>query len=143
MLVVRLKQHFRERQMEWALTGAAMGWGALLINSPQAFDRPFYHPLARMASPQVWGWSMFLLGTMGVAVLFINGAWRRTPVCRQIASVGRMFAWSGLLFGCLSFEVQTPAAMIYAMVLIMEGMALSNATADGLRTKPGAPADGH
>lgn len=135
MLIVRLKQHFRERQMEWALAGMATGWGAILISSPETFDRPFYAPLRRMAGAGMWGWSMFLLGLMGLTVLFINGAWRRTPFFRQISSCGRMFAWSGLLFGCLSIEWQTPAAMVYAMILLMEGMALSNATADAQRMK--------
>lgn len=143
MLVVRFRQTFRERQMEWALTTGATGWGAILVQNPQVFDRPFYAPLARMFDAPTWGWSIFLCGLLGLTVLFINGAWKRTPVFRQIGSGVRMLAWAGLLFGSLSVEWQTPAAMIYAMILLMEVMALANATADGQRVKSGALAHGH
>ncbi len=138
MLIVRLRQHFRERQVDWALTAMATGWGAIVISSPETFNRPFYIPLARMFQPLVWGWGMFLLGAIGLMVLFINGAWRRTPFFRQMTSAGRMLAWSGLLFGALSVEWQSPGAMIYAGILAMEAMAFSNATADGQRLKSGA-----
>lgn len=143
MLIVRLKQHFRERQMEWALAAMATGWGAILINSPGTFARPFYAPLRRMAPVEAWGWGMFMLGLLGVVVLFINGAWRRTPLFRQLSSAGRMFAWAGLFFGCLSVEWQTPAAVVYGMILAMEGMAMSNATADGQRSKSGVQVNGY
>lgn len=143
MLIVRMRKHFRERQMEWALAGMATGWGAILLSSPQTFDRPFYAPLRRMAPAAAWGWGIFGIGLLGLLVLFINGAWRRTPLFRQISCGGRSLAWAGLLFGCLSVEWQTPAAMVYAMILAMELMAMSNATADGQRIKSGAAVDGY
>ncbi len=142
MLVVRLQQHFRERQVDWSLAAMATGWGAIAISSPITFDRPFYIPLKRMFEPWVWGWGMFGLGLMGLVVLFINGAWRRTPALRQISSGGRMLAWSGMLFGALSVEWQSPGAVVYAVILAMEAMAFSNATADGQRIKSGTIGNG-
>lgn len=143
MLIVRMRQHFRERQMEWALAAMSTGWGAILMSSPQTLDRPFYAPLRRMFDAATWGWGMFLMGLLGLVVLFINGAWRRTPFFRQVSSGGRVLTWAALLFGCLSVEWQTPAAMIYAGILAMEIMALSNATADATRAKVGAAGNGH
>lgn len=143
MLIVRLQQHFRQRQMEWALAAMSTGWGAILMRNPATFDRAFYLPLKRMFPAEAWGSGMFALGLMGIVVLFINGAWRRTPLFRQVSSSGRMLAWAGLFYGCLSVEWQTPAAMIYAGILAMELMALSNATADGQRIKSGVAADGY
>ncbi|GGB15201.1 hypothetical protein GCM10011380_00770 [Sphingomonas metalli] len=143
MLIVRLQKHFRERQMEWALAAMATGWGAILMSSPSTFARPFYAPLRRMFSAEVWGWAIFAAGLLGLVTLFINGAWRRTPFLRQVSSGARMTAWAGLLFGCLSVEWQTPAAVIYAGLLFMDGMAMSNATADGQRAKSGTAGDGH
>jgi hypothetical protein len=143
MLIVRFRQTFRERQIEWALATGATGWGAILIQNQDVFERPFYQPLERMFPAAVWGWGMFSLGLLGLVVLFINGAWRRTPFFRQVSSGGRMIAWAGLLFSALSVDWQTPGAMIYAMILLMEIMAQSNATADGQRIKSGAMAHGH
>ena len=137
-----MRQHFRERQMEWALASMSTGWGAILMSSPQTLDRPFYAPLRRMFDAETWGWGMFLLGLLGLVVLFINGAWRRTPLFRQISSSGRVLTWAALFFGTLSVEWQTPAAMIYAGILAMEIMALSNATADAVRVKAGASGHG-
>jgi hypothetical protein len=142
MLIVKFREHFRDRQMEWALAAGATGWGALLVGNPDAFGRAFYAPLARMAPSSVWGWGLLALGAIGLVVLFINGAWRRTPMFRQISSTGRMFAWSGLLFGCFSVDWQPPSAALYAMILVMEVMALSNATADGQRYAARAAAGG-
>lgn len=143
MLVVRLQQHFRERQMEWALAAMSTGWGAILMSSPTSFSRPFYAPLHRMFSAETWGWGIFGAGLLGLVTLFINGAWKRTPLLRQISSGTRMMAWAGLFFGCLSVEWQTPAAAIYAGLLFMESMAMSNATADGQRSKSGTAANGY
>lgn len=142
MLIVRFRETFRERQMEWALTAGSTGWGAIILQPAAAFERPFYAPLARIAPECVWGWSMFMVGVLGLVVLFINGAWRRTPFFRQIASVSRMVAWSGLMFGTLSVDWQSAASAIYGMILAMEAMALSNATADGQRYGSGRVA-GH
>jgi hypothetical protein len=142
MLIVRFRETFRDRQMEWALTAGATGWGLILVRNPEVFTRPFYAPLANMASSDGWGWAMFMLGLLGLIVLFINGAWRRTPLFRQVASIGRMFAWFALFFGCVSAAGQSPAAMIYAMIACMEAMALSNATADGLKADAGIPVYG-
>lgn len=142
-MVLRFRQTFRERQMEWALATGSTGWGAILIENQDVFDRPFYQPLARMFPAAVWGWGMFGLGLLGLIVLFINGAWQRTPLLRQCSSGGRTLAWAGLLFSALSVTWQTPGAMIYATMLAMEIMALANATADGQRIKSGALAHGH
>lgn len=135
MLIVKFREHFRDRQMEWALAAGATGWGGLLINNPDAFGRPFYQPLARIAPAGAWGWSLLTIGAWGLVVLFINGAWRRTPMWRQFCSTARMVAWSGLLFGCFSIDWQPPTASLYAMILLMEIMAMSNATADAQRAK--------
>lgn len=146
MLIVRFNhfaETFRDRQMEWALAAGAAGWGAIVLSGPETFERPFYAPLVRIAGATTWGWSLFLIGVLSLTVLFINGSWRRTPFFRQCFSVGRMVAWSALFFGCLSVEWRTPAAMIYAMILFMEIMAMSNATADGKRVRLGIAARGN
>lgn len=140
MLIVRFRETFRERQMEWCLTGGAAGWGLILLQPAPVFTRPFYATLAQIAPEAAWGWGMFLVGLWGLVVLFINGSWHRTPAWRQFASIARLAAWSGLLFGALAYERQVPGAALYAMIFVMEALALNNAAKDGKRIS--RPVDG-
>lgn len=131
MLIVRFRQTFRERSTEWVLAGMLTGWGFIVAQSPDVFDRPFYAPLGRIAPPIVWGVSALLIGLMRLAVLFINGAWWRTPFFRQIGCVFGLAVWSGLCMGALSVEWRSPGVGVYAGLFFLDALALSFAARDG------------
>lgn len=131
MLIVRFRQTFRERAMEWLVSAGLTGWGLIVIESPRLFDLPYFDALRQIMGQQAWGWLAFLIGTMRLVVLFINGAWRRTPMFRQLGAIFGLLVWSCLLFGALSLNYHAPGASTYATLFLMDAVSLSFAAADG------------
>ena len=130
MLVVRLHKTFRERATEWVQSAMVTMWGMILLLSPGTFTHPFYQPLAGMLSEPVWGWLSFIVGVASLVVLFINGAWRRTPAFRMVFSFVRVVIWAGLLMGALTIGWQSPAIATYAGLLGHELICLYFASRD-------------
>lgn len=137
MLIVRFRQTFRERAMEWLVSAGLTGWGLIVIESPGLFARPYFAALAQIWPQWAWGWAAFMIGLMRLAVLFINGAWRRTPMFRQIGCGFGLLVWSCLLFGALSVDYRAPGAATYATLFLMDAVSLSFAAADGRAMRNG------
>jgi hypothetical protein len=137
MLIVRFRQSFRERAMEWSTAAGLLGWGLILSMPEPRFERPFYQPLEHIMPEHVWAMISTVIGVMSLTALFINGAWRRTPFLRQIGCIFRMFVWGGLFWGAMSVEWRSPGAAIYAMLFLMDAISLSFAAGDGrMAVKP-------
>ena len=133
MLIVRFRETFRERMPEWGTSFAQTVWGVIILQPPALFDRPFFAPLARIASEAAWGWASFSIGIMSLVVLFINGAWYRTPFFRQIGCGFRIALWGGLCWGALSVEWGSPAIAYLSLLFFMDLVSLSFAATDGRR----------
>ena len=133
MLIVRFRETFRERMPEWGCAAAQTVWGLIVLQPEPLFNRPFFAPLARIASEEAWGWSAFLIGIMSLTVLLINGAWWRTPVFRQIGCIFRIALWAGLAVGALSVEWGSPAIAYLALLFVMDTASLSFAAQDAQR----------
>jgi len=133
MLIVRFRETFRERMPEWGTSAAQTLWGFIVVQPEPLFNRPFFAPLARMASEAFWGWSALLVGMMSLTVLFINGAWWRTPLLRQFGCGFRIALWSGLSVGALSVDWGSPAIAYLALLFVMDSVSLSFAASDGVR----------
>lgn len=131
MLIVRFRQTFRERSCEWVLRLILAMWGYSVIQSPGLFDRPYYAGLASAAPQMVWGWASFSIGMLGMVVLFINGAWTRTPMLRQVAAGFGMIIWVMLMMGALSVEWRSPAFATYCGLFLLDALNMSYAARDG------------
>ena len=126
----RLHKTFRERSAEWVQSGICTFWGQVVLLSPGAFARPSYAALSNMLPEQVWGWLAFLIGLFSLIVLFINGAWRRTPALRMAFSFVRLVIWAGLLMGTLSMDWSSPSMATFAGLLTHELICLYFASRD-------------
>lgn len=133
MLIVRFRDTFRERMPEWGTSVAQTIWGLIVLQPQPLFNRPFFAPLARIAPEEAWGWASFLIGLMSLVVLFINGAWWRTPLFRQFGCGFRIALWGGLCWGALSVEWGSPAIAYLSLLFIMDTVSLSFAASDGRR----------
>lgn len=132
MLIVRLRQTWRARSMEWLLAAGLLGWGLIVVQSPIAFTKPYFLPLARIAPGPVWGAAAILIGLMRLGALFVNGSMPKgTPILRQFGCGFGITIWSCMLFGALSQEWHAPGSAIYAMIFAMDTLSLSFAAADG------------
>ncbi len=131
MLIVRFRETFRERATEWVVSTVLAGWGFTVMQSPGLFDRPFYAPLAAVGNEQSWGWLAFLIGMARLTFLFINGAWHRTPMLRQLGCAVGMIVWVMLAMGSLSVGWRSPSIATYLGLFFLDALSLSFAARDG------------
>lgn len=110
----------------------ARGWQVFQLYPLSS--RPFFHLLASVAPQAVWGWSAFLTGTARITVLFINGAWRRSPLLRQIGCGFGSMLWCASAMGAASLDYGSPIWAPYAGTFVLDVLSDDFAAQDGRRT---------
>lgn len=131
MIVVRFKETFRDRAIEWALATGLLAWGALCITAPGLFyNSEFFFPLLRIMEQAWWGFAAVTLGAARLISLVINGAWRPTAHLRAIGCVFGSMLWGTLFTATLGLGWLTPTTAIYATVLGLDLLALWFAAGD-------------
>ena len=90
---------FFARWSELAASGMmiCLGWvwcinERLMIDSP----RHAYHLMLEITDQQTWSYVLIGFGLGRLMLLIINGAWRRSPLARVIASFLSMYVWFSL-----------------------------------------------
>lgn len=95
-----LKQSWPVRKSEWVLALMTFGlWFVFSLNDDLFSDSVAYAGLARWASQTVWAWMFFVVGLSRLIVLFINGAYWRSPHWRAALAFLNCFAWYQLAVG--------------------------------------------
>ncbi len=99
MLVAHMRSSFAEaffpRLSEWtpAVTIAVIGWVLIVNDTLMTPDKRGYGLMLTIAPQWVWGWAMIAFGFVRLTILFINGAWRRSPYARAVTAGLCMFFW--------------------------------------------------
>lgn len=97
MTIIRnLKTHFSARAMEWGMAGWAISFGLMILLYPQALissaSQEVMSGLFAVGSrfsdnPLAFTGVVFLtMGLIRASALYVNGAWRQTPLLRMITS---------------------------------------------------------
>lgn len=118
--VARLNESLRFRLCEWVLSGVLFSWGWILLLPTQSFDLPSLAGLRNIASENMWGSALLLLGAGRLVVLTINGAWRRNPHARGVGAFLSCFVWCQISLGLLNSGVVAPGIAVYPIFLIAE-----------------------
>ena len=142
MILVRFARTFRERAPEWVLAFIQAGWGGTLLLPGETFDRPFFRPLAAIASEANWGSVVFVAGVIRLAALYINGSRAETPLVRQACSFVAMLIWAMLTMGAMTAEWRSPAVFNYLGLFALEAIMFSYAGRDAARNLARVVADG-
>lgn len=143
MLIVRFRHSFRERFAEWALSMMLASWGFTVLGSPGLFERPFYGALVNIAPQGAWGTLALLIGIGRLVVLFINGAWRQSPLFRQVGAVFGMLVWVMLTMGALSLGWRSPSVAIYLGLFTLDAFNMSFAARDAAISQRGGAGNGN
>lgn len=97
------------RLSEWHLS-FAMFLSGLVFLFWDSFHIPAFEAVNRVAPDWVWGFSMIILGVTRIVVLYINGAWSRSPHLRSVLAAISSIVWMGLLTSLLAFS--TPLLVV-------------------------------
>lgn len=131
MIIIRFKETFRERLVEWGLSAGLLAWGLITLYSPGLFiDQEFFHPMLRIMAQTSWGIITSLIGIIRLIFLVINGGWRPSAHIRAIGASAGSIIWASLLMGAMSLGWLTPTSGLYALLLVFDLMALWFASGD-------------
>lgn len=108
------------RLAEWGLGLMLLLWGAILVSPDDTFSRPAFTMMARIASENVWGVVLTLLGTTRIVVLLINGAWRRSPHLRAATAFLSCFVWTQIALSIWESGIFATALAVYPVLLLMD-----------------------
>ena len=95
-----LKATFPIRKSEWLMAFATCAFWLLFSVRYDLFtSSDAYNGLAALAPQWVWSWFCFFVGIGRLAVLFVNGAYWRTPHARAAFAFLNYFLWYNLTVG--------------------------------------------
>lgn len=140
-----MKEHFDARAMEWGMSGWATTWGLMVFLNPEMFTNPgtstIFKGLNDVFSvvvsdniPQVIGVTFLLLGVIRGCSLFVNGAWRKTPLIRMITSAVSAFFLTTLMVGFLQGPPNT-GVVTYFWLFLADCLSAQRAAKDYLKAK--------
>jgi hypothetical protein len=111
IVLLRIRQRFRQRALEWEHAIMTVLWGLIVLGNPGQFDSPGF--AAFIGGPMVWGWAITVLGTARIMALCVNGYMARpTALMRVLAGVSGILLFAAISLGFLfSWRWGTALAM--------------------------------
>jgi hypothetical protein len=122
MVIAHIRHNFSAaffpRWAEWSASFVLLGIGMMLsvhtdlmVSSVANGYGKGYEFLLAVAGQSVWATMLTVFGSTRLAVLLINGAWRRSPVARAVFAFLSCFFWTQLV---LSFQSTFGFAFVMA-----------------------------
>ena len=122
MIIAHIKDNFTAaffpRWAEWAAAFVLLGIGmmlsvntSLMVSSVANGYGKGYELLLAIAGQSVWATTLTVFGSFRLAILLINGAWRRSPIARAVMAFLSCFFWTQL---ALSFQSTFGFAFVMA-----------------------------
>lgn len=130
---IQMKRHFQIRISEWFNACLLMAWGAFLILVPNVFDGPasvVFTGMADFARQEVWGFAAFVVGTIRMVALFINGRWGLTPIIRVITSFLSVFVWFWVCVGLSRAGFPQTGMVVYPGLMLLDMYSAFRAASD-------------
>ncbi|OBQ68895.1 hypothetical protein EFV37_29095 [Mesorhizobium loti] len=122
MIVAHIRDNFTAaffpRWAEWSAAFVLLGIGMMLsvntnlmVSSVANGYGKGYEFLLEIAGQSVWATTLTVFGSFRLAILLINGAWRRSPIARAVMAFLSCFFWTQLV---LSFQPTFGFAFVMA-----------------------------
>lgn len=103
-VATRIISRFRSRVLEWEHASITTLWGLIVLGNPEEFASPAFAAFA--GGPPLWGWLVFLAGTLRITALCVNGYMAKpTAIVRAagaltgiglfaVLTLGFLFSWT-------------------------------------------------
>lgn len=135
MLIRELGKHFPARAPEWFDSGMMASWGLYVLLHPEIFLKESFGGLASLtwpgASPPLfWGFLALAVGLTHAVALFVNGAYRRTPLIRLATSMVSAYVWSQIVIGFWHSDRPNTGIVTYSWLVLMDAVSAYRASQD-------------
>lgn len=121
MMIVKLTHSFPVRVMEWLLAGIMLSWAIVCFNlTPEDWAGPLYAGLRRLGDNHTWGGIAFIIATIRLACLGINGAWRPSPHLRALGAFLSCFMWLQISLGIFAADLRATGMAVYPWLLLAD-----------------------
>ncbi|MDI1266808.1 MAG: hypothetical protein PS018_26445 [bacterium] len=119
-ITTSFRETFHARASEWALAAVLFNWGLVLSLNMTLFEGASYAELAALAPQVAWAWLCLLFGAFRLAVLAINGAWRRSPHIRSACAFVACFVWFQISMGLLQSGTWSTGLAVYPVLFFLD-----------------------
>lgn len=120
-LTATFRHRIHLRMAEWHLAISMLICGIVLLSKGETFAMDPYVSIRGMASEEVWGWILLVIGALRVIVLTINGTLPRgSPHLRATLSAFSAVIWSILFSGYLASDVPSLMIAITGVAILTE-----------------------
>lgn len=114
---------FRLRKSEWLCAILMTGYGVMSLLYPQMFEAsPTLSALLGLAPQWAWGWTMTVIGALGVYALARNGWWRPSPEVRTFCAIARGIIWMQLFLALAGIGVAGWGVFAFPTYMAFEGI---------------------
>lgn len=121
------------RSVEWLLACMMLAWGGGLCLPGDTLSLPQYRMLAVLAPEPVWAAWSISIGVIRMVALYVNGAWRKTPLIRAFCAGLGMIWWivlSVLFFLSRDGSPITAGFLWFPVFIAFEGYSVSRGARD-------------
>lgn len=119
-VLTRIRSRFRSRVLEWEHACITVLWGLIVLGNPSVFSGRAFAGFA--GGPALWGWIVFLTGTLRIAALCVNGYMAKpTALVRAMGALSGIGLFSVLTLGFL-FSWTWPTGLAVYSVLAAFGL---------------------
>ena len=134
MIIIRsgtLSDSIHDRLSDWGLGAILLLFGIILLSPYNTFSTSrVYDMMAGIAPEDVWGLVCLLIGGGRLAVLLINGLWRRSPHLRAAAAVLSCCIWTLVALSLLDAGTFSTGLAAYPVFVCMDLFSAYRAAVD-------------
>lgn len=143
-IIKSLRRHFDVRAVEWGMAGWAFTWGLMVLAYPSVFTQSSTGQMfsgikdtvswTGVHEPTLIGVLFVVLGIVRAISLFINGAWRSSPLVRIIAAAVSAFFIMHIVIGFAQGPPNT-GTVTYTWLFLADCLSAKRATEDWLQSR--------
>ena len=134
-IAASFRKTFPGRQTEWLLTSVLIGWAAMLIINPDMFrTTATYANFGEIMSQSMWAMACLYVGVARLAVLIINGAWRRSPHLRAGLAFLTCLFWYQITVGMLQSGTLSTGLAVYPAFFLFDAINVIRSMGDAAVT---------
>jgi hypothetical protein len=130
MIIVRFSETWPYRRAEWLLALTTLSIGFVYAFASPLFGLPNYATMREIMPQSAWATCALTVGSIRLAALYINGAWRPSPHFRALGSFLSCFLWLSLFLGAASAPFFGVTVAIWPWFLLFDAFAVLDATKD-------------